>query len=187
MEDSRDFTPPGADPTRRSSRPAPLIVGRRAKLQRRVIHWLPQASFLFVALLIVIGTGLQLRSNGGQPANSTATATSQAPQTVYAVSDVVSGLQQDPAAWVGRTILVNGVLQGPFVFCGETTPCPKPTLGLVDDGNGVLGSNQYLPVLAPASQHLQFNTPLTYSVQIQDASAACALNPAILCYRGVIQ
>jgi hypothetical protein len=170
-------------------------VNRRATLRRRVIHWLPQASFLFVALLIVIGTSLQLRSNSGQQASTTATSTasqgastaSQASDTIYAVSDVVAGLWQDPSAWVGRTIQVNGVLQGPFVFCGETNPCPPSTLGLVNDGNGVLGSDQYLPVVASASQQLQFNIPLTYTVSIQDASAACALNPAILCYRGVIQ
>jgi hypothetical protein len=194
MEDSRDFTPP-TDRAQRSSRAKMLTVSRRARLRRRAIHWLPQASFLFVALLIVVGTGLQLRSSSSQPANSTTVATttqgastaSQASQTVYSVSDVIAGLWQDPTSWVGRTILVNGVLQGPFVFCGETNPCPPSTLGLVNDGNGVLGSDQYLPVIASATQHLQFNLPLTYSVQIQDASAACALNPAILCYRGVIQ
>jgi hypothetical protein len=163
-------------------------VNRRATL-RRVIHWLPQASFLFVALLIVIGTSLQLRSTStsGQQAGTATTATaSQAPAPVYAVSDVVAGLWQDPSAWVGRTIQVNGVLQGPFVFCGAANPCPPSTLGLVDDGNGVLGSDQYLPVVASASQHLYFNIPITYSIYIEDVSTACALNPAILCYRGVI-
>jgi hypothetical protein len=191
MADSQDYTSPGADPTRRSAQPESVMVTRRARMRRRLIHWLPQASFLFVALLIVIGTSLQLRATSSQPASTTAAATSgsvsTASTTVYSVSDVVTGLWQDPAAWVGRTIQVNGTLQGPFVFCGERNPCPPSTLGLVDDGNGVLGSGQYLPVIAPASQHLTFNTPLIYSLQIRDASAACALNSAILCYQGVIQ
>jgi hypothetical protein len=160
-------------------------------MRRRLIHWLPQASFLFVALLIVIGTGLQLRASSSQPAATTAAATTSAGVTgddvIYSVNDVVNGLWQNPSAWVGRTIKVNGTLQGPIVFCGESNPCPPATLGLVDDGNGVLGSGQYLPVVAPATLHLTFNTPLTYSVQIRDAATACSLNPAILCYQGVIQ
>lgn len=195
MAAAPDFTPPGADSTRQSTRPGPLMVTRRARMRRRMIHWLPQASFLFVALLIVIGTSLQLRASSSQPASTPAVATtgqatdsvSTAADTIYSVNDVVNGLWQDPSAWVGRTIQVNGTLQGPFAFCGDSTPCPPSTLGLVADGNGVLGAGQYLPVVASASQHLTYDTPLAFSVRIRDAAAACALNPAILCYQGVIQ
>lgn len=187
MHDSPDVTPPGVEHTSAvTPRTVSPFVDRRARLRRHVIHWLPQASFLFVAVLLVVGMSLQARSTSDQSAGGR-TVTGPASITVYAVSAVINGLWQDPSSWVGRTIQVNGVLQGPFVFCGNSDPCPPATLGLVSDGNGVLGSDQYLPVVASATQHPPFNLPRTFSVRIEDASAACALNPAILCYQAVLQ
>jgi hypothetical protein len=166
-------------------------VRRRWLLRRRLILFLPQLAGLFVVVAIVLGTSLQLANDHGSQlaGGSQATTGSAAQEAVYTVGQIRANLLADPSSWVGHTVLVQGVLQGPFVFCGEANPCPPATLGLVDDGNGIIGSDQYLPVLqGPTAtvDHLRFNVPMTYRLELRAAPLACALNPTILCYQGII-
>jgi hypothetical protein len=124
----------------------------------------------------------------------------------YTVAQIHSLLRYHPAAVVGRTVRVRGILEGPFVFCGESRPCPPATLGLIDDENQSVGPDQYLPLVArtaaglrailgripllralvPAPQRLQFGLPATYRLQLREAPALCRRNPAVLCYEGVL-
>jgi hypothetical protein len=122
------------------------------------------------------------------------------------VSQVHAALTQQPASWIGRTVKVRGILEGPFVFCGATRPCPPPTLGLIDAENESIGPDHYLPVLAgppvqpwaflrrlpalsrflPAPQQLHFGLMALYRVRLQAAPDLCSRNHDILCYEGIV-
>jgi hypothetical protein len=147
---------------------------------------LPELALLLVLAALMLGGSMQLAAGDGGSALGPA---SIASDQVYTVDQVRAGLLQDPTAWVGHTIHVRGVLQGPLVFCGEANPCPPATLGLVADGNGILGPDQYIPVVQQAAadaQRLRFNVPATYRIELRATPESCALNPSILCYAGTI-
>jgi hypothetical protein len=125
---------------------------------------------------------------------------------LYTVTSIRAVLSRHPAAVVGRTIRVRGILEGPFVFCGETRPCPPPTLGLIDAENASVGPDQYLPVigepprqvwaflhripplaaLLPAPQRLQYGVMAMHRLELRAAPGLCSRNADILCYEGVI-
>lgn len=184
MDEARVSTAPPAESSQ--TRVASRGPARRgASLRRRLILRLPELALLVVLAALALGGGLQLATGGGHATGSAATVSNQ----VYTVDQVRAGLTQDPSAWVGHTILVRGVLQGPLTFCGQANPCPPETLGLMDDGNAILAPDQYLPVVAQASLDIQrprYNVPATYRVLVRATPAACALNPSILCYQGTI-
>jgi hypothetical protein len=157
---------------------------RRRTLRRFVLR-LPELSLLVVLAALVVVGGVQLAARGDGVAQQ---ATGVA-NHVYTVDQVRDGLQQDPSAWLGRAILVRGVLQGDLTFCGQINPCPPETLGLMDDGNAVLAPDQYVPVVRDGAMNagdLRYNVPATYRLQLRAAPDACALNPDILCYQGTI-
>lgn len=131
----------------------------------------------------------------------------EAAPPVYTVAQLRASLLHDSAAWANRTVRVRGTLQGPFIFCGATTPCPVAPMGLVDDGNGIIGSNQYLAVeqgraadawnffrhipvlgaLMPAPQRLRFGLTAVYLLQLHpQPSAFCRRYAFVLCYKGVV-
>ena len=126
---------------------------------------------------------------------------------VYTVAQIRANMTRHSAAWANRTVRVRGTLQGPFIFCGATTPCPVAPMGLVDDGNGIIGSNQYLAVeqgradgvwsffrhipllgaLMPAPQRLRFGLTGTYLLQLHpQPSSFCHHYAFVLCYKGVV-
>ncbi|MGH2343978.1 MAG: hypothetical protein ACRDG4_02050 [Chloroflexota bacterium] len=160
---------------------------RRRRFRRRFLLCTPQLSAIAVVGGLIFG-GVQLLGggNGSQssssPAGSVLSVTGVA--TVYSVSQVLTGLQQDPSSWLGHTITVQGVLEGPIRFCAQATPCPPERLALMDDGNAVLGSSQYLPIHSASTESLPYNKVATYSLQLKATPDACALNPAIVCYEG---
>jgi hypothetical protein len=106
---------------------------------------------LLVLLLLGLSAGLALAHDCG----------GQAAAPVYVVSQICAVLTHHPAPWMGRTVQVRGNLEGPFVFCGASRPCPPPTLGLIDNGNESIGPGQYLPVLAepPAQPWVSLPAP----------------------------
>jgi hypothetical protein len=123
------------------------------------------------------------------------------------VSQIRASLTRQAAPELGRTVLVRGILEGPFVFCAATRPCPSPTLGLIDDEQESIGPGQYLPVLArreaqpwaslrqfpllsrfmTAPQRLRFGVLAQYRLRLQGAQDLCSRNQAVLCYEGVIE
>jgi len=161
-------------------------VARNRKLRRRFLLCLPELSVVVVVAGLIFA-GFQLLSGSG-PAPSSSRSVAAIPASgvspVYSVTQVLAGLQQDPAAWMGHAVTVQGVLQGPLSFCAQATPCPPERLALMDDGNAVLGSNQYLPINSNDQQSLPYNRLAAYTLRLQPAPEACALNPAILCYEG---
>jgi len=140
---------------------------------------LPRFSFVLVVAALTFGASLQFSSSHG----------TQESATIYTVNQVQAGLRADPSAWTGQEIRVRGVLQGPIVFCANANPCPAATLGLLDDGNAILGSGNYLPVLPGGMKiaTLLFNVPAIYKVRLRAAPDACARNAAILCYQALLQ
>jgi len=162
-------------------------VGRPRKLKHRLLLLLPEISL--VALVAgLIFAGFQLLGGGGSTASSSESAVAAAPvpatSRVYSVDQVLSGLQLNPSAWIGQSIQVQGVLEGPITFCGSATPCPPEQLALMDNGNGILASDQYLPISSDNARSLPYNVLTTFTVQLQAAPDACALNPAIVCFAG---
>ncbi|HWE60118.1 MAG TPA: hypothetical protein VHB98_00250 [Chloroflexota bacterium] len=131
---------------------------------------------------------------------------SQTRTPVYSVGRIRAVLTQDPKAWIGRTVLVRGILQGPFVFCGATRPCPPAVLGLIDGENESVAPDQLLPVAAgspvplwavlrrvplagtllPAPQQMRFGLMTTYQLRLRAAPALCGGNTGLLCYEGVV-
>ena len=178
MDDARiPALPPGTGPRTHAT--------SRRNLRRRLILHLPELALILVVAALTLAGSLQV-AGGGSASPSGA---GRVDDRVYTVDQVRTGLLQHPTDWVGRTVRVSGVLQGPFVFCGRTNPCPPPTLGLVDDGNGVLGADQYLPVeqdAASTASALRFNVTATYRLALHASSGACSLNPDVLCYTGTI-
>ncbi|HVC81871.1 MAG TPA: hypothetical protein VNL35_15365 [Chloroflexota bacterium] len=178
MNDSHVYAVPPAD---RASLPAldSRKHARRRIWQRRLILALPRLSLVLVVAVLALGASLQFSSSRG--------AQDSAP--IYTVDQVQAGLRANPSAWTGQEIRVYGVLQGPFVFCAKVTPCPAATLGLVDDGNGILGSGNYLPVVIGSmdSAALPYNVPATFTLKVKAAPDACARNAAILCYQAALQ
>jgi hypothetical protein len=103
-------------------------------------------------------------------------------------------------------VRVQGILEGPFVFCGEIRPCPPPTLGLIDTEDQIVGLDRYLPVTTdtvtwplrllrqipllnsfmPAAQPLQFGRMAVYTLRLAAAPVLCSRNPAVLCDEGVV-
>ena len=142
---------------------------------------------ILVIAALALGGSLQLYQNSA----TLPVGTSQADNQVYTLDQVLTGLAQSPTSWIGRTVRISAVLQGPFVFCGRANPCPAPLLGLVDDGNGILGAGQYLPVERGTSSGtqpaLRFNVPSTFRVALRASTSACSLNPDLLCYIGTLQ
>src|SRR5579875_3225804 len=106
-EDQISAKPPAHD-----APPRAISVCRAAPRtwRRRAILSLPQLSLAVVLLGLLLGARMQLSSSTG---------TGSAADQVYTVQQVLTGLQQDPTAWTGHTLLVRGVVQGPFVFCGQ--------------------------------------------------------------------
>jgi hypothetical protein len=149
-----------------------------------------------LALLLGLSAGLAFAAGRGD----------QTLPKVYTVSQIRAVLAQQPASWVGRTVQVRGILDGPFVFCGATRPCPPPTLGLIDNENGSVGPGQYLPVLAgppiklwaflrqfpalsrfaPEPQPLHFGLMALYHLRLEPAPSLCSRNSDVLCYEGVV-
>lgn len=177
MDDVRiPALPPGTGPRTHAT--------SRRDLRRRLILHLPELGLILVVAALTLAGSLQLAGGGG----ASPSGAGRVDNRVYTVDQVRTGLLQNPTDWVGRTVRVSGVLQGPFVFCGRTNPCPPPTLGLVDNGNGILGADQYLPVEqdGTSASSLRFNVPATYRVALHASSDACSLNADVLCYTGTI-
>jgi hypothetical protein len=160
---------------------------RRRKWRRRFLLRLPEISVGAVVVGLVVA-GFQLLGSNGSVSSSSGSAIAAVPTSsasqVYSVDQVLSGLQLDPSAWMGQSILVQGVLEGPITFCGQATPCPPEQLALMDNGNGILASDQYLPISSDNAPSLPYNVTTTFKVQLQAAPDACALNPAIVCFAG---
>jgi hypothetical protein len=162
-------------------------VGRPRKLKHRLLLWLPEISLVALVAGLVFA-GFQLLGGSGSTVSSSGSAAVAAPvpavSQVYSVDQVLSGLQLDTSAWIGQSFQVQGVLEGPLTFCGSATPCPPEQLALMDNGNGILASDQYLPISSDDARSLPFNVLTTFTVQLQAAPDACALNPAIVCFAG---
>jgi hypothetical protein len=151
---------------------------------------------LLILLLIGLSGGLALAYGGSD----------QAATPVYTVSQIRTVLTHQAAPWIGRTVQVRGILEGSFVFCADTRPCPPATLGLIDTEDQIVGPDRYLPVtteteatplrlirripllsaVAPAPQPLQFGRMAIYTLHITADPVLCSRNPAVLCYKGVV-
>lgn len=115
---------------------------------------------------------------------------------VYPVSAVSTGLRQHPAAWLGRTVLVRGVVLGRFLDPGCSRPtCPGTgaySLGPALDGAGAPGAvllplvpGQASPWIAafrripalrgflPGLQTVQLFREATYRVRLQEGHGGC--------------
>jgi hypothetical protein len=168
-----------------------------ARGQRRVaacLKYLP--AVLLALLLIALGGHLDVAI----------ARSSQGPMPAYSVDQIRADLTHHPMAWVDRTVRVRGILQGPFVFCGATRPCPPPIWGLIDAENESVAPDLLLPVKAgapaplwaalrrlplvrtivPAPQVMRFGLPTTYRLQLRVAPALCRANTGLLCYEGVV-
>jgi hypothetical protein len=130
----------------------------------------------------------------------------QAAAPVYTVAQIRSVLAHQSMPWVGRNVQVRGILEGPFVFCADTRPCPPPTLGLVDTEDQIMGPDRYLPVtteaeaaplrlirqipllsaFVPAPQPLQFGRVAIYTVRVTADPVLCGRNSTVLCYAGEV-
>jgi hypothetical protein len=128
----------------------------------------------------------------------------QAAAPVYTVPQIRTVLAHQSTPWVGRTVQVRGILEGPFVFCADTRPCPPATLGLIDTEDQTLGPDHYLPVtteaeatplrllrripllsaFVPAPQPLQFGRMAIYTLRVTADPVLCSRNSAVLCYAG---
>jgi hypothetical protein len=153
-------------------------------------------TFTALVLAAVLGSGLTRAFSSGN--------TAVAP--VYTVAQIHVLLKYHPASALGHTVQVRGILEGPFVFCGDSRPCPPATLGLIDTETQSIGPDQYLPVVArtsgglwhllrnvpllqtfiPAPQRLQFGIMATYRLQLRAAPVLCSRNPAVLCAEGLV-
>jgi hypothetical protein len=131
---------------------------------------------------------------------------SQAAAHPYSVAGIRAALAQHPGTWSGRVVRVQGILEGPFVFCGDIRPCPPPTLGLIDTEDQIMAPDTYLPVttetqatplrlirripllgsFVPAPQPLQFGRMAVYTLRLTAAPILCSRNPAVLCDEGVV-
>jgi hypothetical protein len=173
------------------------VPHRPARGRRRVtahLKYLP--AVLLALLLITLGGHLEVAiARSGQ-----------GPMPVYSVEQVRADLTRHPMAWVGRTVRVRGILQGPFSFCGTIRPCPPPIWGLIDSENESVAPELLLPVKAgapaplwaalrrlplvrtvvPAPQVVRFGLPTTYRLQLRAAPALCSANTGLLCYEGVV-
>src|SRR5271166_5397760 len=106
---------------------------------------------VLVAFVLLLGSGL-----GGSVALGTVRAGGSA-TPVYTVAEMRGLLMHAPSLWIGRTVLVRGILEGPLVYCAAIRPCPSPTLGLITAENESVAPDEYLPVLPqPASGPLTF-------------------------------
>lgn len=157
----------------------------------------PRVALPIVLMALILGSGLVVA----------AARIGEAAPPVYTVAQIRANLLRQGAIWANRTVRVRGTLQGPFIFCAAARPCPVAPLGLVDDANGIIGSNQYLPVeqgradsvwafvrrvpllgaLMPAPQRAHFGLTATYLLQLHPQPASfCRRYAFVLCYKGVI-
>jgi hypothetical protein len=131
---------------------------------------------------------------------------SKATTPLYSVAGLHATLAHHPGAWSGRVVRVRGILEGPFVFCGETRPCPPATLGLIDTEDQIMGPDRYLPVTSEAEalplrllrqipllssflsapQSLQFGQMAVYTLRVAADPILCSRNTALLCYEGEV-
>jgi hypothetical protein len=169
----------------------------RARGQRRVsVSKSYVAAALLALLVIALGGHLEVaiaRANQG-------------PTPVFSVSQIRADLARYPKYWVGRTVRVRGILQGPFTFCGATRPCPPSLWGLIDAENESVTPDRLLPVVAgapaplwaalrhlpmvatlePAPQLLRFGLPTIYRLQLRAAPTLCAGDTRLPCAEGVL-
>jgi hypothetical protein len=130
---------------------------------------------------------------------------SQVAAPPYSVAGFRAALAQHPGTWSGRVVHVRGILEGPFVFCADTRPCPRATLGLIDTEDQAVGPNDYLLVtteaqasplrllrevplisaFVPAPQTPQFGRMSIYRLRVAADPALCSRNHAVMCYVGV--
>jgi len=118
-----------------------------------------------------------------------------APDRVYTVSQVLTGLQRDPRAWVGRTALVRGAALLLLPGCGATAWCPAglyephtrrpgPIL-LLEPGpaNPLWGRLRRVPILGdvvPRPQHMHDQTSAVYRLRFQAVShRSCDAHPCV--------
>jgi hypothetical protein len=116
-------------------------------------------------------------------------------QPVYPVAAVEAGMRRDPSAWIGRTVLIRGVVLGRFLDPGCSRPtCPgtgayslAPSLSaagmtpallpLVPGSAGAwLAALRHIPVLRrflPRPRAVQLFKEATYRVHLQEGHQAC--------------
>ena len=105
---------------------------------------------------------------------------------VYTVSELRTGLADNPHAWLGHTVLVRGVALGPT--CPPNASCVFAWPVLVDadatgpdsslllsmgPANSLLALLRRLPLLGrlmPGPQLLRWGRPAVYRVQVRDAA-----------------
>lgn len=124
-----------------------------------------------------------------------ARAVAGAPDRVYTVSQVLTGLRHDPWAWVGRTALVRGTALLLLPGCGATAWCPGglyephtrrpgPIL-LLEPGpaDPLWGRLRRVPILgdvAPHPQHMHDQTLTVYRLRFQAVShRSCDAHPCV--------
>jgi hypothetical protein len=121
---------------------------------------------------------------------------------VYSVDQVSAGLVRDPHAWLGRTLLVRGIV--PAYYCPgpisvSCPPTPPTTLhsaarasgrslplffGSADPGTSILQSEPILRSLLPGPQHLLRGRAAVYRIRVQTLGGdVCGYWP---CYAAVL-
>jgi hypothetical protein len=141
---------------------------------------------LIAMLALVLGTGVAVTAVTGNHRG-------QGP--VYSVLAVQAGLRRSPAAWVGRTILVQGI-----VVAGEPVGYPSPSLVDADATAAVdplplsrIGPDRpraflrrlpWLGSLAPRAQAIRWDEVAVYRVRLRvQTHAFCG---ASVCYEAVL-
>jgi len=94
-----------------------------------------------VALFLMLGSLMAHTAMARQPGQN----------VVYAVAAVQADLAHDPAAWVGRTVLLRGRLLGcPYALPG---PCASWQPALADPGADPRSARSGLPVILVWQRH----------------------------------
>lgn len=166
-----------------------------ARGQHHVISYLKPLTPLFLTLLLLGGS-----------VRAAAAYTGQGPEPVYSVDQIRADLREQPTAWVGRTVRVHGILEGAFVYCDPTHPCPPVVFGMIDAANmdapqghllrmtlaspsPLWATLRRLPLIdafAPPLQMVRFGLPTTYRLQLRAAPAFCRRTNGVMCYQGVL-
>src|SRR5579864_4507850 len=141
-----------------------------------VVKWvgLAIAALLCAAVVVYLVAGLRTLATG----------------TVYTVAQVEAGLQHHPRTWVGRTVLIRGLLR----YCPPASLCPAepalldpdagPNDGLLAYANGTSWLISILEKLPFADRLPFFSSPLVhrfgglgvYRVRLQPpAQSTCGL------------
>jgi hypothetical protein len=139
---------------------------------------------LVAALALVLGAG-----------GAAAIRTSQrADGPVYTVAEVQAHLERNPGAWVGRTLLVRGMVGGepaydpsPSLVDASASPAVDP-LPLAREGPDPLWAFlrclPWLASLAPRAQALHWGEAAVYRVRVQaQTQTYCG---ASVCYEAVL-